>query len=121
MKKFLEIISILGTVKDIVEKFADKIVDKIKKVEPIKVKSNAGSVLGVLGIIFAPIFPVITYALSATGMALSAGGKKREKSKSGIALNSVALAFAAVNSVIAIVIAVMYYNKKEIPFITKKK
>lgn len=121
MKKFLEIISILGTVKDFVEKFADKIVDKIKKAEPIKEKTHAGSVLGILGLIFAPIFPAATYALSTTGMALSAGGKKREKSKSGIALNSVALAFAAINSVIAIVIAVMYYNKKEIPFITKRK
>ena len=30
MKKLLEIVSVLGTVKDFVEKFADKIVDKIK-------------------------------------------------------------------------------------------
>ena len=118
MKKFIAVLNTIHTVKEFIEDIIEKVVAKVKKEEP-RQKSRSGLVLGVLGLIFAPLFPLVTYALSATGMALSSGGKTRRKSKSGIALNTVALAFAAINSVIAIVIAVMHYNGKKIPLIDR--
>lgn len=56
-------------------------------------------VLGIIGIIFAILLPLITYCVSIVGLVLSI----KKKDKVGIILNSIALVGAVINSIAGVV------------------
>lgn len=71
-------------------------------------------VLGIVGLVFSFFLPAISYACAIPG--LVTGLKKRKKnynSSAGISISIVALAIAAVNSVLGIVMTVkMFFSDK---------
>lgn len=81
-----------------------------------KKKSIASFVLGVVGIAFSILIPVVTYACSIPGLLIAVRDRKRAyQAKPGIVLNIVALSVATLNSLMAVVIAIKLHftNKKE--------
>lgn len=75
-------------------------------------------VLGIVGVVFALIFPIVTYACSIPGLIIALKDRKRAyKANPGIVLNIVALSIALINSLFAVVIAIkmtLFNGKKEI-------
>ena len=71
-------------------------------------------VLGIIGLVFSLFVPAVTYSCSVTGLALGLKKRNTHKCSASIALNIVALAIAAINSVCAIVMTLkMFRNKKD--------
>lgn len=73
-------------------------------------------VLGIIGLIFSFILPAVSYGCAIPGLVL--GIKKRKKnynSNAGISLSVVAIIFAAVNSVLGILMTIKMYlsNSKD--------
>lgn len=68
--------------------------------------STSTIVLGVVGIIFAILLPIVTYVCSVTGLALANRDLRdgRTTKKTGKVLNIVALCIAAVNSFFGVLI-----------------
>lgn len=81
-----------------------------------KVKGSASSVvLGIIGTIFAPLLPIVTYPCSIVGLVLGAIHKKQgRKSGAGIALNIIALSLALISSVIAVLLVFKPELRKKI-------
>ena len=75
--------------------------------------SLAGIPLGIVGIILALVFPLASYACCVPGLIYSLGNKEKSRKRSvgGTVLNIVGLSLAAINSAIAVVIAVRDWQK----------
>lgn len=69
-----------------------------------KKQSAASVALGVVGLIFALLFPAVTYACSIPGLVVGVKHKLRTGAKAGMVMNIVALSFAVVNSIAAVII-----------------
>ena len=80
--------------------------------------SVSSLVLGIIGVVFSVILPVVTYACSIPGLVIAVRDKKRAiKAQPGVILNIVALAVALINSLFAVVITIkmsLFDDKKEI-------
>lgn len=72
-------------------------------------------VLGIVGLIFSFIIPVVTYACAIPGLVI--GLKKRKKnysSSAGISLSIVALSLALINSVFGVLMTIkMFFSDKD--------
>lgn len=72
-------------------------------------------VLGIVGLIFSFIIPVVTYACAIPGLVI--GIKKRKKnysSSAGISLSIVALSLALINSVFGVLMTIkMFFSDKD--------
>lgn len=74
--------------------------------KPHQKRSVASLVLGIIGTIFSVLIPLVTYACSIPGLIIAVRDKKRSyKANGGIVLNIVALVIAALNSALAVVVA----------------
>ncbi len=70
-------------------------------------RSIPSLVLGIVGLVFSVIIPLVTYACSIPGLIIALRDKKRAyKANSGIILNIVALSIAFINSLLAVVITI---------------
>ena len=77
-------------------------------------RSIPSLVLGIIGVAFALIFPIVTYGCSIPGLIIGLKDKKRAyKANSGIVLNIVALSIALINSLFAVVITVKMILKSD--------
>lgn len=82
--------------------------------KPRRLLCKSSLVLGIIGIVFAPIMPLVTYSCSITGLVL--GLNKRHKqynSTPGIILNIVALSAALINSLIGVVMTIRLFLSEE--------
>ncbi|MEG0614630.1 MAG: hypothetical protein RR540_02660 [Oscillospiraceae bacterium] len=72
-------------------------------------------ILGIVGVVFSIVVPIVTYACSIPGLIIGLRDKKRAyRAKAGISLNIVALAIAFINSLFAVVIGIkMYFKEKK--------
>lgn len=71
-------------------------------------------VLGIVGVVFALILPIVTYGCSIPGLLIGLKDKKRAyKANPGIVLNIVALSVALINSLFAVVITVKMTLKND--------
>ena len=72
-----------------------------------KKKSISSMVLGIVGIAFSLIVPIVTFACSIPGLLIALNHKKRAyQANAGIVLNIVGLSIATLNSLMAVVIAI---------------
>ena len=77
-------------------------------------------VLGIVGIVFSIILPLVAYACSIPGILIGINkSKKNYNSSAGIALNIVALSLALINSLLGVVMTVKMFlgddgKKKEL-------
>lgn len=75
-------------------------------------------VLGIVGVVFSLIMPLVTYACSIPGLVIAIRDRKRAlKWKPGMILNIVALAIALINSLFAVVITLkmaLFDEKKKL-------
>lgn len=82
-----------------------------------KVKNSTSSLtLGIIGTVFAPVLPIVTYPCSIVGLILSALHLKEGRKRAGIgmALNIVALVVAVISSVLAVLIVLNPELRKKI-------
>ena len=82
---------------------------RVKK-EPDKKICVSSLVLGIIGLVFSAVLPVVSYACAIPG--LIAGIRKSKKnynSTAGISLSIIALIFAAVNSALGIVMTLRMF------------
>lgn len=72
-----------------------------------KKNSVSSLVLGIIGVVFSVLIPVVTYACSIPGLIIAIRDQKKAvRAKPGMVLNIVALAVALINSLFAVVVAV---------------
>ncbi len=67
-------------------------------------------VLGIIGLVFSTVFPMVTYSCSVP--ALIIGLKKNKKdydSTAGVALSIIGITFAVINSVLGIIVTLRMY------------
>lgn len=99
----------------------------MKSINNTKQKHSVASlVLGIIGMVFSVLIPLVTYACSIPGLIIAVRDKKRSyKAGGGIVLNIVALAVAVINSLLAVAMALklpvldkirLGTKKDEIPF-----
>ncbi len=79
----------------------------------IKPKSKSSIALGIVGIIFSGIIPLVTYACSITGLSIGIKKKDVKDTKIGIVLNIIAICLAVINTLTAIFITFKMFNKKK--------
>lgn len=76
-------------------------------------RSISSMVLGIVGIFFSILVPIVTYACSIPGLIIAIRhSRKAYLAKPGIILNIVALSIATLNSLMAAVIAIKLKFKK---------
>lgn len=73
---------------------------------------TAGIITGIVGIVFAVLFPAVTYGCSIAGLVLSVKKSKTDKTTCSFVLNVVALALALANSVTSVCITARGFCKK---------
>ena len=73
----------------------------------------SGIVLGIIGIVFSLFVPAVTYSCSITGLALGIKKRKTHNSSAAIVLNIIAIAIAAVNSIIGIIMTLKMFRTPE--------
>ncbi|MGN0674248.1 MAG: hypothetical protein ACI4KG_00710 [Oscillospiraceae bacterium] len=67
-------------------------------------------VLGVVGLVFSFLLPVVSYACAIPGLVLGIRCRKKNyRTSAGISLNIVALALALINSVLGIVMTIKMF------------
>lgn len=83
--------------------------DEKKVVYVLREKNSTGNallVVGILGIIFAILLPIVTYCISIPGLALGA----KRPDKKGVVLNIIAIIIAVINSVLGIILQMNNVN-----------
>ena len=73
---------------------------------------TGGIITGIVGIVFAVLFPAVTYGCSIPGLVMSVKRSKTEKTTCSFVLNVVALALAAANSITSVCITAKGFRKK---------
>lgn len=85
------------------------------KYVPARQKTSKASLcLGIVGTVFSLIFPLATYGCSIPGLIFGVRDKKRRyrKATAGMVLNIVALAMAAANSILSVVVAIKLKKRR---------
>ena len=71
-------------------------------------KRTAPIVLGIIGLVFSFLLPIVTYPCSIVGVVMANSDNKRgAKNTSGLVLNIVALVIAALNSILGAILGMM--------------
>ncbi len=78
----------------------------------IKSKSKSSIALGIVGIVFSGIIPLVTYACSITGLSIGIKKRRIKDTKIGITLNIIGLVLAVINTLVAIFVTFKMFNKK---------
>ncbi len=71
-----------------------------------------GIITGIVGIIFAVLFPAVTYGCSIPGVVLSVKRAHKNKTTAAFVLNVTALALSMINSVTAVCITARGFFKR---------
>lgn len=75
--------------------------------------SVSSLVLGIIGTVFAFFIPAVSYGCSVTGLVRGIKKRREKNCKAGIALNIIALAVAAVNSIVGILVTLKVYSSEK--------
>ncbi len=78
----------------------------------VKPKCKSSIALGIVGIVFSGIIPLVTYACSITGLSIGIKKKETKDSRIGIILNIIGICLAVINTVVAIFVTIKMFNKK---------
>ncbi len=70
-------------------------------------------VLGIIGTVFAFFLPVVSYGCSVTGLVRGLKKRREKNCTAGITLNIIALAVAAVNSIIGVLVTLRVYSSEK--------
>lgn len=82
--------------------------------KPKRLLCKSSLVLGIVGTVFAPIMPLVTYSCSITGLVLGLNKKRKQYNATpGIILNIVALSLALINSLIGVVMTIKLFLSEE--------
>lgn len=80
-------------------------------------------VLGIVGLVFSFLLPAVSYSCAVPGLLIGLRkSKKNYSSTAGISLNIIAIVFAAINSVLGIIMTIKMYksNSKDKKSVTIK-
>lgn len=70
-------------------------------------------VLGIIGTVFAFFIPAVSYGCSVTGLVRGIKKRREKNCIAGITLNIIALAVAAVNSIVGILVTLKVYSSEK--------
>lgn len=70
-------------------------------------------VLGIIGTVFAFFIPAVSYGCSVTGLVRGIKKHREKNCAAGITLNIIALAVAAVNSIVGILVTLKVYSSEK--------
>lgn len=70
-------------------------------------------VLGIIGTVFAFFIPAVSYSCSVTGLVRGIKKRREKNCTAGITLNIIALAVAAVNSIVGILVTLKVYSSEK--------
>lgn len=70
-------------------------------------------VLGIIGTVFAFFIPAVSYGCSVTGLVRGIKKRREKNCTAGITLNIIALAVAAVNSIVGILVTLKVYSSEK--------
>lgn len=70
-------------------------------------------VLGIVGTVFAFFLPVVSYGCSVTGLVRGLKKRREKNCTAGITLNIIALAVAAINSIIGVLVTLKVYSSEK--------